>query len=545
MATWHTDYLYGSDTTGNGSDTLPYKSILKAVQVGASNDIIKVAGSDFTTLSGTITIANIASNSITTSISYVGILIPGNIITIIDPIWPDNKQLYKVFSVTATTIVLNTAVYLPFGVSYTISKMDLVHYYNFTTTENLYSAGTLTNIDIQGGWTNGFTTQTGITAFVYHGPAATSQSSIAFNGLGQSGGWKLDRFAFINLTTCIFNRSMQWYVGELWFSLSNNPYSGSGMVWPSGAKNQYFNMCNMSVNGTTTNTPTNDYMYQFNKVFLTHSNQPNTFIGMKMNGLYVTTPTSSSIGVGRMFPAQNVNVGKVFIKFRQTSGDEGGCFSNLATDVFIIGDMEVVGTYGYAGQSLQIRNIGTSNIQINLPTRRIEEFPTIVNSFSSHIYNYIGNPIYVTDIDGTKVVQGFGGMVFYADPTQYSTGTNSLRTKSNTTYGNAITSPQFVMVKEIITTGASMSVVLRMKASIAATYTFGFVNPGIDMNISYNNCFIMTQSFNLTTSWADYTLTGLTTPSNYTRYGANRYIKIGYLPTANTISATPTYIWVD
>ena len=74
MATIHTNYLTGNDTTGNGTIVTPYKTINKAMTVGANNDEIRVAGSTFTALSGTITATSNGSTTWNTSVNQTGIL---------------------------------------------------------------------------------------------------------------------------------------------------------------------------------------------------------------------------------------------------------------------------------------------------------------------------------------------------------------------------------------------------------------------------------------------------------------------------------------
>ena len=66
MAIICTDNLLGNDTTGNGSAGLPYKTINKALSVAINGDEIRVAGSSFTQLPGTIT-GTAGSNFATTS----------------------------------------------------------------------------------------------------------------------------------------------------------------------------------------------------------------------------------------------------------------------------------------------------------------------------------------------------------------------------------------------------------------------------------------------------------------------------------------------
>ena len=58
MAFIHTNFLTGNDTTGNGSTALPYKTMFKALSLAASNDTIKVAGGQWTGVTGPFTFTN-------------------------------------------------------------------------------------------------------------------------------------------------------------------------------------------------------------------------------------------------------------------------------------------------------------------------------------------------------------------------------------------------------------------------------------------------------------------------------------------------------
>jgi len=221
MAIWHTDNLLGNDSTGDGSSSLPYKSIKQAVNVASNGDTIKVAGSGFTSLGVDAVIGAYQANTVTTSSSLVGILSPGDIITIDDTTFTGNVQLFKVFSVSASDIVLNCSVPYKVG-SFNIKKLDTVHYYT-TTTNTVFETGwtgfDIDNIQILCGWVDGYTAQTGITAMVYHHPSnALSASGTGIRDL-KGTNFLIDRIAFISLAYC-FQACNQTtaYIGTTWTS---------------------------------------------------------------------------------------------------------------------------------------------------------------------------------------------------------------------------------------------------------------------------------------------------------------------------------------
>ena len=172
MAIWYTDNITGDDNTGDGTISTPYKTINKAVSVATSSDEIRVAGSGWTLLSGTVSASSISTNVIQTTESQVGQLIAGaSLISIKDPLLGDRKLVYKVTAVTSTSFTVHTYIGLTPGINYEVEKIT-TNYYSTgssnTTFENLTAVGpTLTDLKIEGGWTSGFTAQDGITAMVY------------------------------------------------------------------------------------------------------------------------------------------------------------------------------------------------------------------------------------------------------------------------------------------------------------------------------------------------------------------------------------------
>ena len=200
MAFIHTNFLTGNDTTGDGTTSLPYKTVYKAVQVAASNDFIKVAGGQWSSnLSGTFTFTQ-NSNVINTSVSQVGIVLVDDILSFDDGQFGFDKFHIKVTAVSASTI---TTVMFWSMATTTVSdvrRIETYHYSQSTTavfetwsTTDVQPNGR-TGITISGGWSNDFTTQGGWTVIRRTGQnisTANSGTGFAFTatggGLGQWG----------------------------------------------------------------------------------------------------------------------------------------------------------------------------------------------------------------------------------------------------------------------------------------------------------------------------------------------------------------------
>ncbi|CAB4154799.1 hypothetical protein UFOVP643_31, partial [uncultured Caudovirales phage] len=224
MAIWYTDNLTGSDTTGDGTAATPYKTVNKAVSVAASNDTIRVAGSGWTAITGTVSNnTNVAATTIQTSVNMTSQLTAGvSLISVKDPQFGDRKLIYKVTAITATTITTNAPMGLVPATNYEIEKVTTNHYATGTAStifEALNATGTsLTGIKVEAGWTAGFTTQDGITVMTYT-VTTVATSGNGFNMADTQTGWSFNNFAFVALTGGISVATIGTYsvgLGSIW-----------------------------------------------------------------------------------------------------------------------------------------------------------------------------------------------------------------------------------------------------------------------------------------------------------------------------------------
>ena len=529
MAIWHTDNLLGNDSTGDGSSSLPYKTIKKALDVASNSDTIKVAGSGLTSLDVSVTIPSIAGNtSLPTSSSLVGILNAGDIITLDDTTFPDNIQLFRVILVTEGSIYLNTIVPYVSGQSYNIRKLDTVHYY--TTSSNVtFEAGnsnsSIDDVKILCGWVDNYTAQTGITAMVYH--SSTNTSGTGFASL-KGTRLMVDRIAFISLSTAFAtSNQLTRYIGTTWVSGIYNPVSaleaykyifgGGKSVLDPGVglrKNLYFNFISAS-------QTFKDYAetYYLDNVYIIN-NQPgpnSTCFKVIANNVY------SYVYSNRECLPLFGYIGKLNLSLRSyNSYSTGIVFAKSNNPSSIIKDIEYFNEPTPSIPMLLYTN-GYSNyfVVFDIPTKNIDDyFYSVESSF------FYGTCI-IRDIEGQKKL--VSSHPIFADNTVYDTGSNSLRIRSVST--DTYTP---VNVKDFVGSGSSQTITIRAKASTSVSGTqlyiidyLGFTNIAVGSVISIG------------TDWTDYTITYLQTEANYLSLeGLN--LGVGIKPFSGT-----GYIWID
>lgn len=556
MAIFYTDNLTGNDTTGDGSIANPFKTILKAYQTCANNDTIRVAGSGFTSTGVSATITETLTSTIPTTSSLVGVLNSGDVITIVDPVWPENVLLYKVWSVSATNIVLNAAIVLPPG-NYVISKLDQIHYAitsNIIVENNTTALVNKDNVSFEGGWTSGFTQQNGFTAFVFNAVSASQTGGTAFSAWNGTN-LKFNNFAFVSFVNAfqLPNANMTTRLGNIWWSSSTaytSVFNPTMLPNPTPG-NLYVSGPGTSTGSSNTFDLNGDYEINFDKVFISvSSGAASSSLIMKMNEAYVVVSGTGSFASTTLLPVITTEIGKVYVRFRGITGEESSqLLPNPATGIVaLINDMEFLNVGTSSIKTIGIRNpSATSDIQINLPSpKRIEDMPLHFWTFGSSFQSVYGGTTYVYDSEGSKVLKGLGGITYFADSTEYSTGTNSLRVKSNAPYSvDPSSGPQAIVIDDFVASGSAQTVTLKLKASVARTYTLGFICPQRKGPTGgATGLVIMNQNFSITTSWADYTLTGLETLANYQRY-ANANIKIVLIPQSGLPLTTPEFVWVD
>ena len=525
MAIWYTDNINGNDTTGNGTIATPYKTINKAMSVGANDDEIRVAGSTFTALSGTITATSNGNTTWNTSVNQTGIINPGDIITVNDAEFGDQKFFYKVFSVGATSIVVDGAWNRTPNVALTFSRIAVASQQYYTTTasqtfENINIASK-TQFIIRGGWTNSFTAQDGWTVMNYHSTAtAGAQSGIGFTATSAapSGtGMYIDRVMFSHLSTPIAI-NQNWTPGTLAFvcETTNNPWSGNvgiNATYPN--RDLYITNSRFPAGGSSITLANGDIGNKWVNCWYSNTINANATANlvMKITNVY-SRAVASGIAINGAIQSYSAIVDNLTVATQQTAGTTTESFAifapNGSNNNILNGTINVVGPNAASIKAL----IGTASsgfAQIILPTQIIENIAgstatqnSLVSSVASYSNSMRTQMVY--DLEGEKLVYSYGQVVF-ADSSQFDTGTNSLRV-SNTFPVSGV-----VAVTPINSyfnnTSAAKTITIRAKASAATSATFSIISNEYNTNGSVAGFQNMPETKSLTTSWANYTYTGL------------------------------------
>lgn len=513
MAIWHTDNIAGNDTTGDGSASTPFKTINKAVSVAANSDEIRVAGSGWTTLSGTFSATGVTITTINTTVSQVGQLTAGaSLISFKDPQLGDRKLVYKVTAVTSTSITVHVAPGLTPGVNYEVEKIE-TNYYSAGTTnttfENLTAVGTdLTDLKIEGGWTNGFTAQDGVTAMVYTVTSSTSVSGTGITLANTQTGWSINNFGFVALSTGI--------------SLSGN-FIGLGNIWSVNCRifgSNFGSNYLINISGLATRFYSTTVLAQ--SLFGTGSNN----IQFTIDDLYILNTGTSSFGINIANSGQ-CTINNMYVKStaNQQSGNSNG--GTLYNGNWIVNNLTIAWSqdttiqnyclFGIssAGKLINLSSLGTLEGKVFQLANFGAQAQWINTSINIDDYTYLGNTAasagavwtssFVKDIEGDKVLSSFSIPTF-ADSTQFDTGTNSLRIRKNgSIYGCPVPIKQYYIPAG---STSALTFTIRAKSTDNNTTTFAFLPaPGSPLNTSTSSPYVLEQGFTVTNTWADYTYT--------------------------------------
>jgi len=553
MAILYTDYLTGNDTTGNGTIATPYKTINKAMTIGDNGDEVRVAGSGFTALSGTVTATINTSTTWNTSVNLTGVLLPGDIITVNDAEFGNEKFFYKVFSVGTTSIVVDGAWNRTANVNLTFSKVTTQHYYTTTasvTFETVNITGK-TNFIVRGGWVNSFTEQTGWTIMNYQGATATANSGIGFTAIlgGITGEMYFDRFMLSHLTTPFAGSTNRWYPGNLAFinTVTTSPY-GAGAVSPHptyGLPNHYYTNSNFcSALGTSNVGPVNGFQLQFNNIYYsnTASTTAASIVQHRINNMYYRSTFGTGIQAYGACMTSGAKIDNLFIATRNNPGStENICIfpgPGTPSACSIDNSISVVGPNTSYSIALNT-GVGNSFNQITLSTNIEEQFANGIETglVGQGFPSGVERPLTIVfDSEGEKLVYN-NSNIAYADSLVFDTGTNSLRTSKVSGAGQC----GIPIYSYYNSNALAKTITIRAKASANTNIDFGLVSTKLRSNTSttsgvgYNN--IETKA--ITTTWANYTYTGL--DIDIATVISNGYIQLF----VRTDNMTAKYLWID
>jgi hypothetical protein len=536
MANWYTDNITGNDSTGNGTIATPYKTIRKAYEVAANDDTINVAGSGWSAVTGTVTPTAFAVTTLTTSTNLTSELPAGTLISFKDTAGFGNRKIiYKVNSITATTITLNTQQYYEPGVQYEIEKVT-TNYYTIATNvvvEDMTGvAYEKSGIQIEGGWVDNFTAQTGITAMVN---TSVTQTGTGFRWAttATQNNPALNNFCFGSLTAAYtFTATVPGamvYIGNMWLAGSNSSNASAGQSIPGKE-------CNLYLTGgfTGSSNPTHQSATRWNidNVYITAGffssvRQP-ILIDNLWQRAYGTSSTTYSSGTTSITNAIINNWNTVF---RSTAATQAQAMTS-GSGYYIIKNVTQTGdlTNKLLTPSIFVDNTQFINESLNVESFNFKNTPASPNVAITQ------QRCMARDIEGDKVLWQ-NAYWLYVDSTVYDTGTNSLRIKPTNQTSLPWAPIKSVYIPEGSTTAKTVTV--RAKATTNINCIFGL---GMNGNINQAESSICFQSISatnsLTTAWTDFIFT--LTSGQITQY-AGSYLQIGLQ--ANSV--TSQHIWID
>jgi len=527
MAFLHTNYLTGNDTTGDGSIALPYKTAGKALTVAVSNDFIKVAGGQWTPITGDFTFTN-SSLTVDTSTSQVGIIAVNDVLTFEDGQFGFDKFHVRVTAVTATTLTLSTCWSGPTQITSALYMINVFHY-NTALNANVNfeswvpaSVAPLgrTGITISGGWSSDYTTQNGWT--MVRSTAATPATVFFANvTAGTLGAWEnnlvFDRI-FLCRANCLFQTNA---AGATSFAVKEfgvirgdnngiflyNPttrYAGlfnvdantpvTMYVCPETNTSQFTNINSINASNPSRSSSTNITVYQqigatttggFTSSYMTFG-VVNTATQASPNKITMHTRSSYTTagGTGPFVPGYPVAY------FYGLGGDGRGSFylqkgyvyCNAPTFFYLIGginyytqieDLEFVGPYASAGNSLAFIFSGVGLVDLSNEGKTIEQFrPTAGFGATGEAYtsNYpltkIAqtnlSSIQVKDAEGLKTLDIFNN-IYFKDPVNNWLRVTGAGSWGSNLYNEIFTSSiyKIIGVKEKINTPFTVTVRLK------------------------------------------------------------------------------------
>ena len=596
MANIHTNYLTGNDTTGDGSTSLPYKTVFKALAVASSSDFIKVAGGQWSSaLAGDFTFT-LNSNTVSTSVSQVGVVLVDDILSFEDGQFGFDKFHLKVTAVTAATITMAMWWAGPTITTNTVKRIETYHYSSSsaggsfeTQVDNSVQPGGRTGITISGGWSTDYTVQNGWTVMRRTGGNQSVVNGIAgftfiSNGLGAWGTnliW--DRF-LSHTQTSLFNMGSgtnpsSFAVKELamvrgsFFQISNAMGVGIFQADPLVPSKFYIN------NPNTTNAT-----QYINASITALTSQPEVFecdIWATLSFFGTVNSNNAEVaGIG-MFSriGQEGSKNQMNLHVRQNVYTAGSVPANPCTfawlgnggiyvkklNYYMNEPQPVPLRFSQANQTIQIEDIelygsgaaksglyntldlfpGQMIIDLSAEEKTIDSFKPGLGTIAANAASYEAtlnklcqsnlSPVQVTDDDGLKTMDVFGNIYFKNN--------GDLKISSGSSYNTAAGSLySYKMIGVIEKPTAEFTVTFTLKVDTGAEAKWDTLAVQYGPNVNQ----IVTQALTPTDDYDTYTIT--IDPGDYSDWNKFKFpIYFGIrAKTANTfLEETMTYAYIQ
>lgn len=574
MAIICSNFLLGNDTTGNGSSSLPYKTINKALSVAIDNDEVRVAGNQFTQMAGTGTVTARAT-TITTSVNLTGSIAVGDTIGLdADDIhgFGYEKTLFVVSAITATTITIASNFYSATG-TYNIWKFGGYHYLTATTTlQETFAAFTASIVNVTGGWNSTFTTQIGMTGIRYSGGGAAGSAG-GFTSWGTGALIKpnvvFDKFLCVNTPFVLSTTAGSIGINNITFLRCATTFGTTnfGVYAPDGG---YVNLvsCDSILNtawNNGSNRPTSLDMIQtvsggvnpLTFTFVTNIKIAQSTVGVNSPIIKtltakvrtcsnITTNTIQSIFAGGIGGSGDIYVDNLYIYIcgASTTGLLGPQ-AFLENAWRYIGDINVTRLdntrCGIAPFVLSNTFLATTPMNVNRTSGSLDELPWIT-SISPTTYSQFSksgiSAIYGRDTEGYKVINN-DIIVKYADTSTFVTGNNSLRLRMLTNISGVDETPYICATMIKPSTNFTLTIKAKASKSISVTSVKLLYGPAATQDV-------VLSGISLTTSFQDFTFS--ITPGSYTNwtFADDGLMSIFLICSAGIVTETETeYIWVD
>lgn len=572
MATICTNNLTGNDTTGDGSPSLPYKTINKALSVSANGDLVKVAGGQFVQVTGTVTVTARAT-TMTTSVDMTGSISLYDVIAIdtssVDG-WDREYTLFTVLTINATTITVTSQNIMIQPGTYNIYRMNAYHYSTTSTTvQETITTFTASTVTVSGGWSSDFNTQIGWTTARYAQLSSGGRMIQHNNVIKPNVVW--DKFLFGN--TAFSDNTSNGSFGIRTFSFVNtsNTFGTSnyGIYNPTGETTTLIN--NSSIFGTSWNgggnRPDTLLLNQYITSNLGNTAGPvkagftlalgnSTGPSIRTSNLYVRTQGSNT-GMNALGIIPFSNLGDVFIDNLYVY-----VYQNVVLPIYTqytyttawrhIGNINVFTDTTNAGispigqLSSSVNMSAAAPFNMNRTSGTLDSLPwRLVNS--SEEVNFFEKGmcpvIYGKDTEGQKVLNQ-DGILRYADTSTFVTGYNSLRQKLLANPTGDVTINKYMLGTITKPTGSTFTINIVMKASKTLTTT------NTSFSLLYGpartSFFTLANTPTVDTTWRTYSY--LVNTASYPNWnlGDDGLMTIFYNYPASSVARTDNdYIWVD
>lgn len=564
MAIICTDFLLGSDTTGNGSSTTPYKTIAKAFTVAIDNDEIRVAGNGFTQMSGTGAVT-VRGTTITTSVDLTGSIAVGDTIGLEADTahgFGYDKTLFVVSAITATTITIASTIYTASG-TYNIWKFNGYHYTTAVTTptQEPITSVAASILSVSGGWNSTFDTQIGMTGIRYTGGGAGGSGNAFTN-------WQnvikptivFDKFMCVN-TAFVNGSGNSIGINNITFVRSTATFgtSNSGVYPPTTGGTVNIVACDTTMTTSWNDASNRPASLNINQIISGGTNTITAKIGYALGFGNAIAPMIKSLNVKVRTCNSGTGNATWAVLGQGTQGDVYIDSLNLylcgqAITPLLASSALNDNAWRYIGD-LNVTRLDTTNCGIR-PLYNINTItPVNINRTSGPLealpWLYYGSPeayetflragstiIYGKDTEGYKIVNN-DSIPKYADPSTFVTGSNSLRLKviTNTSGVDNLHYLCATMVKP--NTNFTLTIKAKATKNITTTSTKLLYGPAYTQEV-------LLSAISLTTSFQDFTFN--ITPASYANWSFGDDGLMGIflrVPSVSGDLTTNDYIWID